>query len=104
MKFKISEPTVSWKHPGGKLIEKGAENLTDAELLSIIISTGTKSKPAEVLAEEILSKFSSYQGIANQPLERLLEFKGMGDVKVIRIAATFEIARRIVNEVMKDYE
>lgn len=104
MKFRISEPNLSWNHPGGKLIEKGAESLSDAELLSIIISTGTKSKTAEDIATDIINKFGSYRGLANQPLSRLLEFKGMGDVKAIRIAATFEIARRIVNEVMEDYE
>jgi DNA repair protein RadC len=43
------------------------------------------------------------KGMANQPLEKFLEFKGLGDVKIIRIAAAFEIARRIVNQVLKEY-
>lgn len=93
----------TWTHPGGKLRELGAESLTDAELLSILISTGTKGKTAEELAEEILNKFGSFKGMANQPLENFLEFKGLGDVKIIRIAAAFEIARRIVNQVIKEY-
>ncbi len=38
--------------------------------------------------------------MANQPLEKFLEFKGLGDVKIIRIASAFEIARRIVKEVL----
>lgn len=92
-----------WTHPGGKLRELGAESLTDAELLSILISTGTKGKPAEEVAQEILYKFGSFKGMANQPLEKFLEFRGLGDVKIIRIAAAFEIARRIVNQVLRDY-
>jgi DNA repair protein RadC len=104
MKFKISEPMQSWRHPGGKLIEKGAESLSDAELLAIIISTGTKGKSAEEIADEILRKFSSYKGMANQPLNKFTDFKGLGDVKIIRIAAVFEIARRIVNQVLKENE
>ena len=40
--------------------------------------------------------------MANQPLEKFLEIKGLGDVKIIRIAAAFEIARRIVNQVLKE--
>ncbi len=40
--------------------------------------------------------------MANQPLERFLEFKGLGDVKIIRIAAAFEMARRIVNQVLSE--
>jgi DNA repair protein RadC len=42
--------------------------------------------------------------MANQPLEKLLDIKGIADVKIIRIAAAFEIARRIVNEVLKEHE
>ena len=92
----------TWTHPGGKLRELGAESLTDAELLSILISTGTKGKSAEDIAKEILDKFNSFKGMANQPLEKFLEFKGLGDVKIIRIAASFEIARRIINQTLKD--
>ena len=43
-----------WHHPSGKLRELGAENLTDAELFSILIAPGIKGKPAEKIAEEIL--------------------------------------------------
>jgi DNA repair protein RadC len=93
-----------WRHPGGKLRELGPESLTDAELLAILISTGIKGKPAEKIAEEILAKFGSFKGMANQPLSKFLKIKGLGDVKIIRIAAAFEIARRIVNEVLKEYE
>jgi len=46
-----------WQHPGGKLRELGAEALTDAELLSILIAPGIPGKPAEEIAQEILQKF-----------------------------------------------
>jgi len=95
---------VDWHHPGGKLRELGADKLTDAELLAILISTGIKGKPAEKIAEELLAKFGSFKGMANQPLEKFLSIKGLADVKIIRIAAMFEIARRIVNEVLNDKE
>ncbi|RKZ30163.1 hypothetical protein DRQ27_05110 [bacterium] len=90
----------SWRHPGGKLRELGPEKLTDAELLAILIATGVKGKSAEQIANDILEKFGSLRGLANQPLSKLLEIKGLGEVKVIRIAAAFEIARRIVQEVL----
>jgi len=93
-----------WQHPGGKFREVGPEALSDAELLAILISTGTQNKPAEQIAEEIIQRFGSFKGMANQPLSKFLEMKGLGDVKAIRIAAAFEIARRIVNEVLKDHE
>jgi len=87
---------ATWNHPGGKLRDEGADKLTDQELLAILISTGIKGKPAEKIADEILQKFGSLKGLANQPLEELLEIKGLSDVKIIRIAAAFELARRIV--------
>jgi len=93
-----------WQHPGGKLRELGAEALTDAELLSILIAPGIQGRPAEKIAEEILQRFGGFKGMANQPLEKLLDIKGLGDTKIIRIAAAFEIARRIVGQVLKEHE
>lgn len=96
------ESNLKWQHPGGKLREEGAASLTDTELLAILISTGIKGKSAEKIAKEIIDKFDGFKGMANQPLQKLLRIKGLGDVKIIRIAATFEIARRIAKEVLKD--
>ena len=42
--------------------------------------------------------------MANQPLRKFLEIKGLGDVKIIRIAATFKIAQRIVKKVLEDMD
>jgi DNA repair protein RadC len=91
-----------WHHAGGKLEELGAEHLSDAELLSILISPGIKGKSAEKIAEEVLAKFGSFKGMADQPFEKFLEIKGLADVKIIRIAAAFEIARRCVDIVLKE--
>lgn len=93
-----------WRHPGGKLRELGPKALTDTELLAILVSSGIKGKSAEEIAKEILERFGSFKGMANQPLEKFLEIKGLSDVKIIRIAAAFEIARRIVNEVLDEPE
>lgn len=104
MNDKQKKQDQSWRHPGGKLVELGADKLSDAELLSILIGTGTKGKSAEQIAVEIIRKFDGYKGMTNQPLEKFLEFKGLGDVKIIRIAAAFEIARRIVKQVLENNE
>lgn len=102
--IKEQRKTQKWKHPGGKLRELGADKLFDAELLAILISTGTKGKPAEDIAKELMEKFGSFRGIANQPFQSFLKIKGIGDVKIIRIAAAFEIARRIAGQVTQEYE
>jgi len=93
---------VSWKHPGGKLLRVGPDSLTDSELIAILIGSGVPGKSAESIANELLSRFQSFRGLANQPLEKFKEIKGLKTVKVVRIAAAFEIARRIVNQVIKE--
>jgi DNA repair protein RadC len=91
-----------WRHPGGKLRELGPETLSDADLLAILISAGIKGKPAETIAEEILARFGSFKEMAQQPLSKLREIKGLGAVKIHRIAAAFEIARRMVHEAIRE--
>jgi DNA repair protein RadC len=95
MREKMESSSQKWRHPGGKLRELGPERLTDIELLAILISSGIKAKPAEKIAEEVLTKFGSLNGMVNQSLEKFLEIKGLGYVKSIRIAAAFEIAQRL---------
>ena len=91
---------IEWKHPEDKLVDLGAHTLSETELLAILISTGIKGKPALKIAEEVMEKYGSINGMANKPLEWFLEFKGLGDVKIIRIAAAFKIARRLAKEAM----
>jgi DNA repair protein RadC len=86
---------ASWSHPGGKLRELGSEKLSESELLAILISTGIKDKPALLIAEEVLDLYGSLEGLSNIPLERLLDIKGLPDVKIIRIAAAFELGKRL---------
>ena len=91
----VSDHTKDWEHAGGKLAELGPAALTEAELLSILVAPGTPGNPAEKIAENILKKFGSLEGLGGQPLERLYEVKGMGNTKIIRLAAALEIARRV---------
>ncbi len=88
------------EHAGGKLAELGAGALSEGELLSILVAPGTPGNPAEKIAENILKKFGSLEGLGGQPLERLYEIKGMGDTKIIRLAAALEIARRVAYSVL----
>ena len=93
-----------WSHPGGKLRELGAQSLEEGELLALLISSGTRGRPAEAIARDLLQRFGSLAGLANQPLENLLTIKGLGDVKILRIAAALEIARRTANEIVRERE
>ena len=95
---------VTWRHPGGKFRRLGPETCTDAELLAILIGAGGSGRSAVEIANEILEKFDSFKGLANQPLDRLYRIKSLKEVKVTRIAAAFEIARRIVRQVLMEKE
>jgi DNA repair protein RadC len=83
-----------WEHAGGKLAELGPEALTDAELLAILVAPGTSGNPAQQIAANILKKYGSIEKLGGRPLEELYEIKGLGDAKIIRLAAALEIARR----------
>jgi DNA repair protein RadC len=96
--------TRKWQHPGGKLRELGAQNLEESELLAVLISTGTKNRPAQAIAHDLIARFGSLSGLANQPLEKLLDIKGLGDVKILRIAAALEIGRRTATEIIREKE
>ncbi len=89
----------TFSHPGGKLRDLGADDLTDTELLAIIIGTGTRDRPALDVAKDIMAEFDSFLGMAGRSFDEFLKIKGMGDVEVIRLAATLEIARRILRDV-----
>jgi DNA repair protein RadC len=92
----------TWTHPGGKLIELGPASLTDEELLAILIGTGYKNRTAQDIAKELMDKYYSIAGLMGKRLTELAKIKGLKDVKVVRIAAAFEIARRVVSALEKE--
>lgn len=87
-----------WRHAGGKLRELGAQQLSEQELLAVLISTGVPGRSAEEIAGELLREFGTLRGMSGLPLERFLNFRGLGDVKILRIAAALEIGRRLALE------
>ena len=98
--IKIKDLPVN-ERPREKLLQRGPEILSDAELLAILIGKGIKDKSAIDLAYEVIKKYESFKGLAGRTIEELKEIKGLGEAKILNIAAAFEIARRIVEEVQK---
>ena len=94
--------------PYEKFEKYGAASLTDAELLAIIIRTGTKDSDSVALGKQIL-KLGSNSGQAkgllalqHLTLNQLMEVKGIGLVKAIRIKCVTEFSRRIAKETFKN--
>lgn len=81
--------------PREKLRLKGAENLSDSELLAILIHNGTNNKTAVDLAREILQLGkNTLNGVGKLSVKELTRVKGIGDAKATTIAAALEIGRR----------
>jgi DNA repair protein RadC len=81
--------------PREKLYQKGAKQLSDAELLSIIISSGTRSMSALELAREILkASDNNLDQLALKDVSNLCKIKGVGPAKATAIKAVMELANR----------
>lgn len=85
--------------PREKLIIKGRQALSDAELLAILLSSGNRKETAVQLAQRILNgSGNSINQLAKLQLNDLKKFKGIGEAKAVTIAAALEIGRRRKDE------
>lgn len=82
--------------PGRKLIEQGADRCTDQEILAILLGTGGPGYSAQDIAAQVLEQYGDLARLMDLPLRELAAVKGLGPVKAIRIAAAYELARRII--------
>lgn len=81
--------------PRERLLRTGAQSLTDAELVAILLRVGVQGINAVELARQLLKKFGSLRALAEAPLAALLEVKGLKGAKAAQLSAVMEIARRI---------
>lgn len=82
-----------------KLVVSGAEKLSDAELLALVIREGTDALSAVELSERILAEFKgSLSELASADVQRVRRAAGCGTIRAVSIAATCELARRITAE------
>ncbi len=82
------------ERPRERLIRNGPESLSNAELLGIILRTGSKEENVVSLSNRILSKYSIKQ-LSLTNVSRLMQENGVGKAKAAQIAAVFELARRL---------
>jgi len=81
--------------PREKLMNKGRQSLSDAELLAILLGSGTVDETALQLAQRILRTCdNSINGLAGLSLHDLKQFRGVGEAKALGIAAALELGRR----------
>lgn len=85
----------SEERPRERLYAKGAEALADAELVALQLGTGTRGQTAVDLARSLLTRYGSLAGLAGRNVAELAGMKGVGRAKAVRLAAAFELTRRL---------
>jgi len=94
MSLKITDWAAE-DRPREKLIEKGTSSLSDAELLGILISSGTKDKSAVDLGRELLCMANNnLNNLAKLSVSDLRKLHGIGPARAVTIAAALELGRR----------
>ncbi|MDP2904278.1 MAG: DNA repair protein RadC [Methylovulum sp.] len=87
--------------PREKLLQRGADALTDAELLAIFLRTGTPGKSAVDLARELLVDFGSLKALLDANQQQFCQGNGLGNAKYAQLQAVMEMAKRHFKEVLQ---
>jgi len=82
------------ERPREKLLTRGADALSDAELLAIFLRTGLPGKSAVELARELLQHFDGLRGLLEADQKGFCSVKGLGAAKFAQLQATLELSRR----------
>jgi len=90
------------ERPRERLAARGADALQNAELIAILLRTGTKGSSAIDIAQQLLKQFGTLDGLARAPLEELRKVKGIGRDKAIALISAFTLARRMADELRGD--
>ena len=84
------------ERPRERLIKYGAGQLSDAQLLAIILRTGSGGKSVLDLSLDLLDEFKSLRGIDAASAVELASKKGLGTAKIAQVKAAFELGKRLI--------
>ena len=91
------------ERPREKMLEKGSASLSNAELLAIMLRTGTEKLNALEIAQAMLKESDGrLEELATMSVENLCKFDGIGPSKAVTIAAAFELGRRYASNLEAD--
>jgi len=98
MSYKSIKDWPEEERPRERLLKMGAESLSAAQLLAIILRTGGGGKSAIDIAIEMLDSFKTLKKIEAASLKELSTVKGIGAAKAAQVKAAFELGRRLLRE------
>lgn len=87
-----------YERPRELLLDKGADQVSDAGLIAILLDTGIKGKDAVSLARDLIQHFGSLRGLLHAGKSDLAKSKGLGMAKIAKLLAVVEIAKRQFKE------
>jgi DNA repair protein RadC len=93
-RISVKELPVS-ERPRERLRQFGPEVLTNAELLAVILNTGTRNESVLDLAQRLLVSYGGLVGLARADLAALQRFHGLGEAKAAKLKAALELGRRL---------
>jgi DNA repair protein RadC len=94
--YRISDLPAE-ERPRERLVQCGAEALSSAELLAIILGSGTRGVSVLQLAQHLLNAYGDIRLLAEATLHELMQFKGMGYAKALQLKAAFGLCVRLQN-------
>jgi DNA repair protein RadC len=90
------------ERPRERMMQYGPHALSNAELLAILLRTGTIQESAVHLAARLLKQCGGLRGLVDMSLHQLTELKGIGEAKALQIQAGIELGRRLSRSAMSD--
>ena len=95
--MKIKDMEIS-ERPRERLIEYGSNNLSNHELISIILKQGIKNKSVKEVSLDLLNSINDLSDLKDITLEKLLSIKGIGKANALSLLASIELGKRIYNK------
>ncbi len=95
--LRIKDQPVS-ERPRERLVNQGADVLSNAELIAILLRTGLKGMNAVEVGKQLLARFGSLQSLALASVEDLCKVKGIGRDKAVTLVAAFALAQKMARE------
>jgi DNA repair protein RadC len=98
-------PVKEWptsEQPREMLMEHGADQLSNAQLLAILLRVGVKGQDVVSLANQLLVQFGGAEGLYRAPWQDLAAVHGMGEAKAVTVKAALELGRRVLQAEERD--
>src|ERR1039457_6533768 len=99
--LRIKDQPVT-ERPRERLVALGADALSHAELIAILLRTGLKGANAVEIGKQLIQKFGTLQALARASVDDLRSVKGIGRDKAVTLMAAFALARKMAEDLRRE--